>query len=90
MYMLNTLTKQWNLSWCAFTEQTTGPATHHDPAAGGNVALPPVQAPTPGSTSTSGSITPPAMPSTSANLIDLNSPTPTPIQGLMAHLNINN
>ena len=67
--------------WCTFTEQTAGPATHHSPAAGGTIAPPPIPAPTP---SISGSIPPPV----GENLIDLNSLDPTPIQGLMAHLNI--
>ena len=86
MHTLSTHTKQWNLKWCTFTEQTTGPATHRGPAASGTVAPPPIPAPTP---STSGSI-PPAPTPVGENLIDLNSPAPTPIQGLMAHLNINN
>ena len=61
---------------------------HHSPAASGAADPPPVPAPIPGSTSTNGSITSPAMPSTGGNLIDLDSPAPNHIQGLMPDLTL--
>ena len=64
--------------------------TTYGPAAGGAVNPSPVQAPTPGSNSTSGSTTPLPRSSISANLIDLDSPAPTHIQGVMTDLNITN
>ena len=72
--------------WCTFTKQATGPIAHHSPATSGPPSAP--QA-TPASTSTSSSIATPALPSTSENLIDLDTPAPTHIHGLMAELNIN-
>ena len=92
MHTFSTLTTtQWNLKWCTFTEQATGPATHCGPAASGTVAPPP---PIPAA---SGTVAPPPpIPahtlSTSApmNLIDFQSAAPAPIHSLMTHLNINN
>ena len=80
------LIKQQNYLWCTFAKQTTGPVPHHSPAASGP---PPAPEPTPASTSTSSSNAPPALPSTTENLIDLDSPAPAHIHGLMAELNIN-
>ena len=67
-----------------FTKQTTGPIPHHSPAASGP---PPAPEPTPASTSTSSSNATPALPT--ENLIDLDTPVPAQIHGLMAELNIN-
>ena len=61
----------------------------YGPAAGGAVNPSPVQAPTPGSNSTSGSTTPLPRSSISTNLIDLDSPAPTHIQGVMTDLHVN-
>ena len=77
------LIKQHDYLLSRFTKQTTGPIPHHSHAASGP---PPAPEPTPASTSTSSSI---ATPSTSENLIDLHSPAPAHIHGLMAELNIN-
>ena len=78
------LIKQQNYMWCTFTKQTTGPIPHHSPAASGP---PPAPEPTPASTSTSSSNATPALPT--ENLIDLDTPAPAHIHGLMAELNIN-
>ena len=72
------LIKQQNYMymWCTFTKQTTGPVPHHSPAASGTANPPPPLEPTPASTSTSGNIAPPALPSTSENFIDLDNSHP--------------